>query len=504
MDTELSFEDSIGQQLVISFEGPVIDRHCSEAITRFKVPNILISCRNITGRQQLTQLCSSLRENIEQNLNTSALLFLQYDESCAQVLSPFMTVPPSPLALQAIQDESSAYTAAAIFSAQLKQVGIDAIIGPSLNINTDRRNRELGLFSFGDTPETVSRFASSMTRGYIDGGILPVCYAFPGAGQLYSDENHTVEQNDKTLDELMECELAPFVKIIENGNSALMCAPAYYSAFDEEKTISSMSVPLVQNLLRETLGYSSVLFSPVIDLPNISNSFPIETVAVESLKTGCDFLILSHRHDHLEKIHSSIAEAIESSYIPHETRLGSQRRIASLKKQLKERKDFEKPSEAAPLIVSAMVERSITVIQNNEDLPFELGSFPIFLGRNTGSNSFAKWMYDHIGGEYFEFSESIDNDELHRLMEEVSDNSSIVIAIKDGHLFETQLSMANALGATGIPTMAVSLHNPYDLLFLNPSIYSIAAFEDCERSFEAVRKVLTHERIATGTVSIHW
>jgi beta-N-acetylhexosaminidase len=501
---DISFKNSIGQRLIISLQGNYLNQQSIDAIQNFRVPNFLLQGSNIENKEQLTTLCSTIKQKVDEILHTPSMIFLLSDEITDQATNSWMISPPAPLALQATGDESNCYTAAFIHAKELKSIGIDAIIAPSLNINTNKRNRELGLLSFSDSPETVARFASSMAQGYIDGGIFPVCHSFPGSGELYRDDKEQVDQNDKCLEELSECELYPFVRLIENGTPGIMCAPAYYSAFDETHMISSMSDSLINHYLRETLGYTSLVFSPVIDLPTISNFFPIEQVGVESLKAGCDFLFLSDRYDHLEKIFSSVKEAFETSYLSWEDHENSIERIFTIRASFEQEHEDNREVNEEEMIVSAMIERSITIVQNSADTEFSLGNFPIFLSKKSTSISFAKWMQEAIGGEFFEFSDEIDSNEMNQLLEEVSDNTSIVIGIKDGHLFNSQLTMANALGSTGIPTIAISLHNPYDLLFLNPSIYSLAAFEASPRAFEAIRKVLEQERNATGTLSIHW
>ena len=511
MKSNLTYEQSFAQRFVLGLEGPQLTQESIDALHHFKVSSILIRGRNIENREQFSDLIDSIRTEVSVATGLTPLFLLLSDAEGEQALKRIMTYIPSNLALSASGDEGSAFSAGRILALELGSLGIDGIIAPSLNVNTNRIKREQGLLCFSDQVDIVSRFGNSMMQGLMSSSMISIAHDFPGFAGTYQTPQSTLRINENILEELESGELYPFTSAISLGMEALMCAPAYYQAFDTEIKISSMSEALIRDHLRGELGFKGVVCTPIIDMPMISDHFPIETVAVESAKSSCDLILLSGNYEHLQTCYSSLWDALSTGYIDTDTHEESVQRILTMKRkhrQQREETDISFLREQHESIASSIIERSLTLVQSQgEQLP-DLGTFPIFLSRkreeHEQSPSFAAWMHKRLGGEMAEFSAEIESHEINRMLEEVSDNSAIVILLDAGQEDSSQLVLANALGATGIPTIAVSCGNPYDLLFLHETIESIALFADTDQAYEALLKVLTKERNPTGNASIHW
>ncbi len=496
----MSDDVTIGSRFIISLEGTVLNQALLSTINSYNISSFLLSSKNIVGEKQLKHLIKSIR-----NARKDSFIILNYDESCNSRCNSFMTPIPTPLALSATGDEGNAYTVGKLQALELKEIGFDAIIGPSLDLHSHNLVRESNRMSFSNLGDIVSRFGIAMINGYCDGGLLPIAHTFPGISNIYTEDEFSIGMNDKTSQELKNGELYPFERAIEKDSPAILIAPYYYKAFDDQPVIASMSYSLIDEYMRGELAYNGIIISPQIDQVSISDHFPLETVAIESLRSGCDMIIIGENHEHIQKIYDSYKESIDTSYITWDEHLRAINRLQSIK-------DIENNTDVANMeshkaIVHAIIERSVTLLNKGETSIPELGDNPLFLSKineRENSISFALWMKEALGGDAFEFSLEISNSEMNHLLEEASDNTSIVIAIKDGYNHPSELALANSLGAMGIPTIAISVKDPYDILYLQPSICSIAIYEESVYSFEALRKVLTKERNATGNLSIHW
>ena len=498
-------EDNIGSRFIITLDGNDVNESFIEAVSRFEISSVLIQKENIVDKKQLTQLIDTITRTIRERMSKEPFIILNYTDECAELTNTFMTPIPSPLALSATGDEGNAFSIGKLHALELKELGFDAIIGPSLELHTHTLHRKNENMSFGNLNDIVSRFGIAMQHGYIEGGILPILHHFPGKSSVYYGDEESIGVNDKSLEELQETELYPFERAIEKNARALLVAPYYYKAFSNEIMVASMAPRLIQEYLRGELGFDGLVIASQVDHVDISDHLSIETVAIESLLSGCDQIIISQRLDHIEKIYRSTQEALSSEYLSYNNFKTHIERIEKVK-AVKTKTAFDGQTHQA--IVHAIIERSVTLLNGQENELPDLGDSPIFLSkkREEGDEreSFAHWMQKHLGGEAFEFASNIENNEINHLIEEASDNTSIIIALKDGYAHPSELALANSLGATGIPTIAVCLKDPYDSLFLQPSIVTIALYEESPMTFEGLRKVLTKERNATGNLSIHW
>ncbi len=498
-------EEKIGSRFIILIEGTEIQDSFIEAVSRFGISSVLVQKENIIELEQLTHLIDDITRTIRERNSEEPFIILDYSNECADITNTFMTPIPSPLALSATGDEGNAYSIGKLHAVELKKIGFDAIIGPSLELHTHTLNRNEDTMSFSNLNDIVSRFGIAMQHGYIEGGILPILHHFPGKSTVYHGDEESIGVNDKTLEELQESELYPFERAIEKEARALLVAPYYYKAFSSEMMVASMSESLINEYLRGELGFDGLVIASQVDHSDISNHLPIETVAMKSLISGCNQIIISARLDHIEKIYNSTQEALHSGYLNYDEHIAHIKQIENMRiKSI--HTEYDKENHIA--IVNSIIERSVTLLNGQEkELP-DLGDNPIFLSkkREEGDEreSFASWMQQRLGGEAFEFTSSIENSEINHLIEEASDNTSIIIALKDGYAHPSDLALANSLGATGIPTIVVSLKDPYDALFLQSSIVTIALYEESPMTFESVRKVLSKERNATGNLSIHW
>ena len=498
-------EDHIGSRFIITLRGKEVTDSFITAISSYAISSVLVQSENISDKEQLLHLINDISRIIEEKVGKKPFIILNYTHECADITNSFMTPIPPPLALSATGDEGNAFSVGKLHALELRELGFDAIIGPSLELHTHTLHRDEDNMSFSDLNDIVSRFGIAMQNGYIEGGILPIISHFPGKSAIYQGEEESIGINDKTLEELQENELYPFERAIERDAQALLIAPYHYKAFSNEMMVASMSTHLIQDYLRDELNFKGLIIASEVDEKSISDYLPIEKVAVMSLLSGCDFIIISHRLDHIEKIYNSTQTSLSSGYLSREDHLWHTEHIEKIIKR-GEKISFDK--EAHTTIVNAIIERSITFL-NSLDLELPpLGDNPIFLCKKRedgdGRESFASWMQKKLGGEAFEYTSSIENSEINHLIEEASDNTSIIIALKDGYAHPNELALANSLMATGIPTIAISLRDPYDALFLQSTIFTIAIYEETPTTFEGLRKVLSKERNATGNVSIHW
>jgi len=123
---------------------------------------------------------------------------------------------PPPMAIGATWDPTYAETVGNILGQELSALGINLLLGPSLDVlNTPRPGTpaDLGVRSFGGDPYWVSRMGTAYIRGVHTGSqgqVAVVTGHFPGLGAADRPLSEEVSTVQKSLEQLKQIELAPF------------------------------------------------------------------------------------------------------------------------------------------------------------------------------------------------------------------------------------------------------------------------------------------------------
>ena len=72
----------------------------------------------------------------------------------------------------------------------------------------------------------------------------------------------------------------------------------------------------------------------------------------------------------------------------------------------------------------------------------------------------------------------------------------------NGNKNQGQTKLANALVNTGVPTIVISLRDPYDLGSINKEAFMLAGYEYSPRCFDAIDEIIGGNQKATGQLSV--
>lgn len=202
------------------------------------------------------------------------------------------------MGLAATGNEKNAYNAGVIIGKELASLGINLNFSPVVDVNTNPSNPDIGIRSFSDSPELVSKFGKSMMNGIKDSGVITTLKHFPGLG----DTNINFETNrgniDKSLDELLSNDLIPFKDLIKNDAEVIMISHAGYPKLDDtiyddtNNTLpASLSKKIITNILREQLGYSGIVITDAMNMKSIKDYFDPIDAKIKAINAGVDIIL---------------------------------------------------------------------------------------------------------------------------------------------------------------------------------------------------------------------
>jgi beta-glucosidase-like glycosyl hydrolase len=156
----------------------------------------------------------------------------------------------------------------------LKSAGIHYNLAPLADINNNPNNPVIGYRSFGENKEKVAHFALEYLRGMSDVGILGCLKHFPGHGNTNVDSHLGLPVLNETLEQLLDNELIPFIKGIENNVDSIMIGHLAVPALNDGKnTSATLSKPIIETLLRKQLGYDGLIISDALNMHSVCNLY---------------------------------------------------------------------------------------------------------------------------------------------------------------------------------------------------------------------------------------
>jgi beta-N-acetylhexosaminidase len=174
----------------------------------------------------------------------------------------------------------------------LKAAGIHYNLSPLADINNNPNNPVIGYRSFGENKQKVADFGMEYLKGMSEVGILGCLKHFPGHGNTNVDSHLGLPVLNETLEELLENELYPFIKGIENNVDSIMIGHlAVPSLNDGKNTSATLSKPIIETLLREKLGYDGLVISDALNMHSVSKLYDVKgELEWEAFNAGNDIL----------------------------------------------------------------------------------------------------------------------------------------------------------------------------------------------------------------------
>ncbi|MDO5972086.1 glycoside hydrolase family 3 N-terminal domain-containing protein [Flavivirga aquimarina] len=188
-----------------------------------------------------------------------------------------------------------------------KRLGVHFNFAPVVDINTNPKNPIIGNRSFGEDRDNVTEKALAFMKGMQDAGVLANAKHFPGHGDTDQDSHETlptINFNEKRIDSI---ELYPYRKLIKEGLSSVMVAHLNVPSLEPRSGYpSSLSKPIVTDILKGTLGFQGLIFTDALTMKGASNFNETGAIDLAAFKAGNDVMLMS------EDVSKGVSKIIEA------------------------------------------------------------------------------------------------------------------------------------------------------------------------------------------------
>ncbi|MDR1679753.1 MAG: serine hydrolase [Prevotellaceae bacterium] len=209
------------------------------------------------------------------------------------------------IALSALADDSLIYDLGAEIGRQCNEMRININFDPVLDVNLNPQNSVINTRSFGDDPETVTRNARLFIDGLHSRNILAAGKHFPGHGDTSQDSHREIATVTHDWAELDSVDLFPY-RQLNNELDGIMVGHLAVPAIDSSGAPASLSPLIINDLLKDKMGYGGLIFTDAIKMKAVSTD---KDAAVKALVAGNDMVLDVVNLDHdIDAVKTAIKE----------------------------------------------------------------------------------------------------------------------------------------------------------------------------------------------------
>lgn len=261
---------------------------------------VILFARHFESRAQLVALTDSIRA-----IRNDLLIAVDHEGGRVQRFrTDGFTVLPSMGKLGALWDQdvlraTNVTTAVGyVLASELRACGIDMSFTPVLDLNYGH-SQVIGDRAFHRDPRVVTLLAKSLNHGLALAGMANCGKHFPGHGFATADSHVAVPVDERTLDEILSEDVAPYDWL---GMSLASVLPGHviYPKIDSKP--AGFSRIWIQDILREKLGFKGAIFSDDLSMEAARQGGTLTEAATAALEAGVDMVLICNQPDEAGKV----------------------------------------------------------------------------------------------------------------------------------------------------------------------------------------------------------
>ena len=281
-----------------------------KALEEHKVGGIIYFKKNIQSKEQITEMIATTQSYSETKL------FFGVNEEGGAVSSVSGKIDVADVEKASVLGENTVtdatYETGKTISTYLKEVGFNVNFAPVADVKTDAENKLLGDRSFGADANNVASHVGAMVKGLEENGVSAAVKAFPGIGSASKDPADGLSITDRTMEEMQTAEFLSFQAAInENADFIMVSNVAAPNLIGGLYTPSCLEKTIVQDILREQLGYEGIIITAPLNEAAITEYYTSSEAVVMAIYAGVDMLLMPA--DYEEAYFGLLAEVLEGN-----------------------------------------------------------------------------------------------------------------------------------------------------------------------------------------------
>lgn len=522
--SHMSMDEKLGQMLMVDIRSwgkesgenktpfTMINENVSKMINEYHLGSVILFRENLIDTPQTVALINNL-----QGARDNLPLFISTDQEGGYVTRLRVgTEMPGNMALGATGSEEMARQAGDVHGNELSSLGFNFNFGPVVDVNNNQNNPIIGVRAYSDDPVIVGKLARSYIEGIHHYPVLTSLKHFPGHGNVASDTHFALPSVNTDKASWQQTEMKPFADVMP-FTDAIMTAHVVVPALDSATlkstdgkqigTPATLSKPILTGVLRNQLKFEGLILTDAMDMGAISGNFDPHWAIKQAILAGNDIVLmpvaikdeasivkLNALYDYLKneaKNDPVLEQRINDSaqrvvYTKLNKRISAEPHDAAMAENIV-------ASPAHKDLENALSEKAITLIKNDNVLPYQLHShnkIMVYSDERPRNELIAKHLNalaDEFGTSLSVKSDVIKLDQdtltLEDIKRQIQGQQFIILAtynLKNNPANAQRI--IDAAKEEKIPLVVISTRNPYDIAYLsnvkaNIAIYGITGFD---------------------------
>jgi beta-N-acetylhexosaminidase len=307
----LPTERKVAQLFVVGFSGTDTSADVFGRLARLDLGGIVLASGNYVDVTQLGTLANQASTVAREHRHVPPWVFASQEGGD---LNTFPDLPPT----AAPADLSSAKEAegqARDSAKSLLALGINAVLGPVVDVGSSETGSALGSRVYSDDPREVSAYADATVRAYRAEHVFSSAAHFPGLGATDQSTQDGPATVGLGLDELRQRDLIPFHAAIDAGVPGITISSALYP-ISNFTTPASLSSAVDTALLRRDMRFKGVAMTDDLADPAITTLHSVPDAAVLAMRAGADLIYISGGAGDQQAAYVAVLRAVQRGRIP--------------------------------------------------------------------------------------------------------------------------------------------------------------------------------------------
>lgn len=432
--SQMTLEEKIGQLFMVAAYSNKNENHVnqiSKLIEDHKIGGLMFMQGGPHRQLNLT--------NLYQNKSEIPLIIAQDAEWGLSMRIDSTPRFPWQMTLGAIEDSSLVYDMGIEIAKQCRRLGVHINFAPVVDVNSNPKNPIINNRSFGEEPYNVAKLSNAYMKGLQDGNVIACAKHFPGHGDTDADSHKSLPTVLHKRSRLDSIDLVPFNSLIKNNVGAIMVAHLHVPELDATDSVaSSLSYKIINDLLKEELGFEGLVVTDALNMKGVSNYFSPGELDLKALLAGNDILLFS---EDVPLAIQSILTAVDDGLVSEKEIEARCKKILSAKHRLgvhnfqtirSENLIEDLNSDNANLIIDKLFESSNTLLQNEGNIiPLKrldtLKIAAVCIGEN--SDEYQKMIKRYAKIDVFAISEEHSEQERKQLLLKLSEYNLVLASV---------------------------------------------------------------------------
>jgi beta-N-acetylhexosaminidase len=305
--TGLSIEASIGQLLIIGFDGTEMSPPLASLLTRLQPAGVILFARNITGGEQTFKLLKDCQACV------STPLFTCVDMEGGRV-DRFRNVTgsaPSAADVFATGDRKLFRKHGKVIGDSCRTLGFNTDFAPVVDLALEASKTVMSSRAVSADPKQVVIYAREFLAGLRSAKVVGSAKHFPGLGEANLDTHHELPSVNKSWKKLWEEDLYPY-RTMRRELPMVLIGHANYPNVTRDSSPASLSRKWITDVLRKKIGYRGLVVSDDLEMGGVLKAAPIEQAAVEHVRAGGDLCLICHIEEYVARSYEALIKTAES------------------------------------------------------------------------------------------------------------------------------------------------------------------------------------------------